>query len=37
VEWSVFATPVSELAEFIEQQAREAAEHSDAPDQGPEA
>jgi hypothetical protein len=37
VEWSVFATPVSELAEFIEQQAREAAEHGDDPDPGPEA
>jgi hypothetical protein len=27
VEWSVFAAPVSELAGFIKQQAREAAEH----------
>jgi hypothetical protein len=36
VEWSVFATPVGELAEFIERQAREAAEHGDDPDPGPE-
>jgi predicted transcriptional regulator len=41
VEWSVFAAPVSELAGFIEQQAREAAEHkadpSTDPDRGPAA
>jgi len=31
VEWSVFAAPVSELAGFVEPQAREAAEHKTDP------
>jgi hypothetical protein len=37
VEWSVFAVPASELAEFIEQQARKTAGPKDDPDPGPEA
>jgi hypothetical protein len=37
VEWSIFAAPVPELAEFTEAQARAAAKHKDDPGRGPEA
>jgi hypothetical protein len=37
VEWTVFAAPVPELAEFAAAQARAAAKHTDDPDRGPEA
>jgi helix-turn-helix protein len=37
VEWSVFAAPVAEFAEFAAAQARAAAKHDDDPDRGPEA
>ena len=37
VEWTVFAAPVSELAEFTEAQARVAAKRKDDPGQGPAA
>ena len=42
VEWTVFAAPVPEIAEFAEAQAREAqareaAEHQDGPGSGPDA
>jgi hypothetical protein len=37
VEWTVFAAPVHELAEFTEAQARAAAKRKDNPGRGPEA